>query len=426
MDGLLNFISYLSRRILIISFLFSACITKADSWQVLFYMDSSDGLSDMAFKNITDMMRGKPHDTIQFLVQLHAYEDKGLRYAVTEHGLQFLQEVTLSMNCKQDLIDGASWAFGNSQADHTLLILSNHGWGILDPQWSEEKQKWEAGADSLSNLCVIKRFCNGLDLTKIHARHHKGYMFMAQPRTYLNNQDMLDAFGAIQSTALSGKKIDVVAFDTCMGAMLEVGYELAPYASYLLGVQSCALKDGFDYQNVMAVLNGATNDPKTVAAGIVQGFDAYYAEHDEAGIYTFSALDLSYMNAVRQALDEVVAQILASPTCTALLSQAHQQAPRFCLWPMYTDPVAFCKILESLYQQSGDAVADGLANALNTFYAAVEQSVVARCSGKTVCNDAYGFAIYLPAAYEVYESYPQTLFAQQSQWLALLNVLCGD
>ena len=142
---------------------------SADTWRVLFYMDSSDGLSDMAFKNITDMVRGTPNDSIEFFVQLHAYHKAGLRYRITAAGLTFIEEVTLKDDIQQDLINATSWGFADNSADHTMLILSNHGFGILDPQWNENSQKWEFELDAMSAACTVKR--NRMDHT-----HHKGYM----------------------------------------------------------------------------------------------------------------------------------------------------------------------------------------------------------------------------------------------------------
>src|ERR1700722_358035 len=133
------------KHILLLSMLI-ACLSlplSADTWKVFWYMDSSDALSDMAIKNVTDMMRGKPNDMVDCVIQLHAYYEAGLRYHVTENGLEFLEEITLSGDSKKDLINAADWAFANNNADHTMLILANHGFGILDPQWNEVTKEWE-------------------------------------------------------------------------------------------------------------------------------------------------------------------------------------------------------------------------------------------------------------------------------------------
>jgi|SRR4030095_11652338 len=390
---------------------------SADTWKVLFYMDSSDSLSDMAIKNITDMIRGKPNDTVEFIIQLHAYYDAGLRYGVTENGLEFLQEITLSGDSKQDFIEAANWAFANNDADHTMLIMSNHGWGILDPQWNEETKEWEVDEGSLSQCgCLTKSI-------KEHKKH-RGFMFSTTPRIYLNNNELIDGLAVIQQNTLNGKKIDILAFDTCMGDMFEIAYLVAPYAHYLVGSQSCSLTDGFDYQGIMTVLNQGLSVRK-VAAGMVDVFDTYYSTHDNSGIYTHAALDLSRIYTVSKALDIFVNQLLKALTVAPVLVEARNKSPRFCLWPMYTDLIAFCKLVHeglSSMQPSDELCA--IEDALRDVYDSVSSLVVARCGGAATQGLAHGVAIYLPWS-AVESSYYATIFSQESRWVKLLELIAA-
>jgi len=395
---------------------------SADTWNIFWYMDSSDGLNDMAIKNITDMMRGKPNDTVNVRIQLHAYFDAGLRYHATQNSLEFLEAVTLTGNSKQDFIDAATWALADNDADHTMLIIANHGWGILDPHWNDITNEWEVDAGGLSNQCMIKRGCLN-NLVKEHKRH-RGFMFSVTPRVYLTNQDLVDGLAIIKADILHGKKIDILAFDTCMGDMFEIAYLVAPYADYLVGNQSCSLLDGFDYHGVMNVFNQGLT-PRNTSAGMVRVFDAYYGEHDASGIYTHAALDLSHIYAVSNALDAVVAQLLNMPELAPLFVQARNASPRFCLWPMYTDLISFCKCIEAELvnvQPSYDLSA--LQAALDNLYAVMPSLVVARCGGSTTQGLAHGVAIYLPPT-AVDASYYGTRFVHESQWVKLLELICN-
>lgn len=390
---------------------------SADTWKVFFYMDSTDDLNDMAIKNITDMVRGKPDDTVDFVVQLHAYYKAGLRYRVTSTGLVFLEETTLSGNCKQDFIDAATWAFASNTADHIMLIASDHGWGVLDPEWNEEAKEWQVGTDGLNNSCSIKR--SQLDERQQH-KNHKGFMFMVDPRAYLNNQDLTDVLSYIQNNLLGGKKIDIFAFDTCMGDMFELGYLIAPYAHYLVGNQSCSLKDGFEYQGIVKALNQGL-PPREMAKSMVQVFDAYYARYDTSGIYTHAALDLSQLPQASKALDMLISKILQRSDCKLLCSKAAEISPRFCMWPMYTDLIAFCKcVQEQLANEPSSEVMVDLQAAFTAFYQAMKPVIVARCGGSTTQGLAYGVAIYLPT-HSIDSSYYRTLFARDSLWIRLLQ-----
>ena len=395
---------------------------SAATWKVFFYMDSSDALSDMAIKNITDMVRGNPNDNVDFIIQMHAYFNAGLRYKVTSEGLVFLDEATLSGDGKQDFIDAARWAFANNQSDYTMLIMSNHGYGILDPYWNEETQKWETDTDAFCETCALKR-SHSIKWTELHKRH-KGFIFNNVSHTYLNNQDLIDSFEFIKNNVLNGKQIDIIAFDTCMGDMFEVGYQLAPYAHYLVGNQSCSLVDGFDYQGVIPVLNQGL-DPRSVAAGMVAVFDAYYNKNDSSGIYTHAALDLSIIQQASQALDAFIIPLLTMPDVAPLLIQATDASPRFCMWPMYTDLIAFCKGLEEQLSNTQAYNLFGLSSALQNFYATMQQLIVARCGGFTTQGLAHGVAIYLPSGV-IDNSYYSTLFARESQWINMLKMMVDN
>ena len=395
---------------------------SAATWKVFFYMDSSDALSDMAIKNITDMVRGKPNDTVDFIIQMHAYFNAGLRYKVTSEGLMFLDEVTLSGDGKQDFIDAARWAFTDNQSDYTMLIMSNHGYGILDPYWNEETQKWETYTDAFCETCSLKRSHNA-KWAELHKRH-KGFIFNNISHTYLNNQDLIDSFEFIKNNVLNGKQIDIIAFDTCMGDMFEVGYQLAPYAHYLVGNQSCSLVDGFDYQGIMPVLNQGL-DPRSVAAGMVTTFDAYYTKNDSSGIYTHAALDLAEIKTATQALDDLIINLLALPDIAPLLIQATDASPRFCMWPMYTDLITFCKRLEEQLAEAQTYDISTISPALQNFYTAMQQLIVAHCGGFTTRGLAHGVAIYLPSGV-IDNSYFSTLFARESQWINMLKTMVDN
>lgn len=411
-----------------------ACILSslplsAETWKLFFYMDASDNLADMAFKNVMDMVRGKPSEDVDLVMQVHAYGSKALRCRVTDLGLSFIEEVALSGNSKDDFIKAASWAFSHNTADHTMLIFANHGWGALDPSWNPETEVWEVAEMGLSNAtdatCALPSKSKKVDqeLQELH-KQHRGFMFNGDSHTYLNNHALAEGLAYVQNNLLQGGKIDIVAFDTCMGSMLEVATCVAPYARYLVGVQSCALLDGFDYQGFVAALNKGSSSRST-SVEFIDIFDAYYAEHDTAGIYTCAALDMACIDAVNEALNKVVVQLLHHAEYRSLCMQARDESPRFCLWPMYSDPVAFCKLVEAQCTAlSTPNERDSVVLAMHDFYTAVEQMVVTRCGGTTTEGKAYGFSIYLPSG-AIDSSYLTSSFAQSSQWINLLKRMCN-
>jgi|GEM_PF-1697206 len=446
-------------------------ILEAQSWHVFMYLDSSDNLNDMIIKNITDALKIPINDSVSFFIQLHAYDNIGLRYKITKDGLAFVDQVVLTGSDKQNFIDAATWGFANCVADNTMLVFGGHGFGILDPEWNALISEWQAGTAALSNSCSANQtesnnndlgnniclsnqvgMCsaessscssNNIEvgdqteacvlesnscsvkksmhrLYDTHCKQHRGFIFSLEPRSYLNNQDIIESLTIVVNKVLKGKKIDVIAFDTCMGGMLEVAYQLAPFTHYLVGNQVCALRDGFDYTNIMQALNQGPA-PRDLAKELVQIFDNYYITHDNKGIYAHTALDMSQVSAVCQALDDVVVSFLERSDAAALALKAHTMSPRFCLFPMYTDVVSYVKSLESLLLNNN--LTQELKDKMHDFYAQIQQFVVAHCAGTHSGGaGAQSCAIYLPT-YAIYDSYKNTLFAQQTQWIKLLQCI---
>jgi len=396
-------------------------ILSAASWRVFLYADSSDNLSDMLIKNIAEVIQGKPTDELEFYIQLHAYYQTGLRCQVTQHGLQVIEEIQLTGDNKQDFINGARWAFTDNTSNYTMLIISNHGWGILDPSWNEQTHEWQVYEAGLSNSCMINTSRTlAIELSEEH-KLHRGFLFTANPRTYLSNPRLFEGLQYIADTVLH-KKIDVLAFDTCMGDMLEIGYGAAPHVHYLIGNQSCSLLDGFPYKDITRALNKKPT-PRQLIKEMVHAFDMYYLQNDESGIYTHGALDLTYIEDTCKALDGVIQQLLAMPELATSLIKVCNNCPRFCLWPMYTDPIAWAHLIEQEIEdipESDTLIA--LKKALQNFYATIPSLLIARCGGFSTIGNAYGFGIYLPE-YDIDESYYTTDFAHEHQWIKFLEYM---
>jgi Clostripain family len=377
-------------------------LLHAATWRVFVYMDSSDGLSDMAIKNIADQMQSRMNDDVEFLVQLHAYEHTALRFRVAEKSLSLIEEVAITGASRQDFVDAATWAFSGHNYTHTMLIFWNHGWGIIDPHWSESLQQW------ISDNGTLGISCGTTPLFEAH-QDHKGFMFNAHYRTYLNNFDLIEALEDVKNKVIQ-KKIDILAFDTCMGAMFEIAYQFEPYADYLVGNPTCSLRDGFNYKTLGSLLT-RTATPKEVAIGMVSSFDQYYSIHDKDGIYAHSAFDLSKIYLMREKFDAVITDILDLPNTNALV-QASQQSPRFCLFPFYIDLISFFKNIEKK--------SPSLQVSVDNFCQTAQDFIIAHCSAPTLKDKLHGLAVYLPIG-AIDEGYQYTRFAQQSLWIQLLH-----
>ncbi len=417
--------NYIFFIVLILASLFFNPLT-AQSWRIFIYMDSSDDLSDMAIKNITDMMRGHPDDSVELLIQVHAYYHAGLRYRISKNNLHFIEEVTLSHNAYHNFIDAAGWAFKNNTSEHTMLILSSHGWGILDPVWNSKSKQWESIHNSSQHTCPIENIAGPCTLKRSlpdrivqEHKNHRGFMFNDNTQQYITNKKLIKSLAFITNTILNGKKIDILSFDTCMGAMVEIAYQCAPYANFLVGNQSCSLRDGFNYDPLINFITTQPT-PTQLATQMVEAFDSYYSKNDVTGIYTHAAVNLTLLHHMCEKFDILLSLLLEIPDIKSIFKQARNKTPRFCLWPMYTDMVAFITLVEEQLMQSKH-YKSSLQNAFNNFYENAFGMVIAHCGGFKSRNNAHGLSIYLPFD-AIDGSYYKTLFAKESQWLKVLQL----
>ncbi len=107
--------------------------------------------------------------------------------------------------------------------------------------------------------------------------------------------------------AVEGLGINLVAFDTCFGGLLEIGYELKNDVDYMIGSAGLSPATGWNYE---AVFNDFLSGEKTIenfSNAVVSNYKSMYSSVPNASI---AAMDLSKINNVKRSLD-TFAQTLA-------------------------------------------------------------------------------------------------------------------
>lgn len=131
---------------------------------------------------------------------------------------------------------------------------------------------WDHGGGSVNGICNDENF-NGDGL------------------------DMHELVSALESSPISGKKLEWIGFDACLMASAEVARLMAPFASYMVASEESEPGTGWNY----SFLNGIESD----ATGAVTGqriVDAYFDTFKDVDVgsmvLTMSCIDLSKMGKI--------------------------------------------------------------------------------------------------------------------------------
>lgn len=146
--------------------------------------------------------------------------------------------------------------------------------------------------------------------------HGYGWRGVCQDETNGNTLMPIDGLaGALMDAKAraKGKGVDIIAFDACHMATLEVAYELRGVASYMLGSQSMVPYDGLPYEMFVSELwSRPEMSPIELVTAVVYDYVEYYSSKwDYEHIMTYSqdfatiaALDLGKTAALGSAFAE--------------------------------------------------------------------------------------------------------------------------
>ncbi|MCK5023768.1 MAG: hypothetical protein KAS04_06330, partial [Candidatus Aenigmarchaeota archaeon] len=425
---------YMVRRVLLLCLLCTSMqIFSQSKWTLFVYMEASEELQHEALKNISDFTQAGVPEEVNVIVQVHTGGENSWLYKIEGKGIFLLDVVPLSPNARDNIIGSMRKVVDHYPAQHYGVVLWDHGFGILIPQYNSATNTWdvEPDGDNSFGACDLihveipeKKRGNRLDQIK-----YKGLLINGHAKSVMNNHDMVETFRVISEELLEGKKLDLCGMDCCLGAMIEHGYQLRHYVRYLVGSQDCELTDGWDYTTLMYHFIDGHIDPYQIAQDIVIDYGNYYEPIAPVGRYTQSAIDLERVEELKENLDRIVTcfrQCMSENPqfFKQLVREAREACIRFCQMPAYTDISHFYDNLLKLLENHG-LLHDGsypvqqLVQQLTEGKELVKQVVIANAVGKVNAH-AQGISLYFPL-YHIDSSYPDCMFARESSWLGFLQ-----
>ena len=246
------------------------------AWTVMVYMDADNDLEPFGIDDLHEMMNVGSSENLNIIVlidRIPGYSDESIPLLGNFSDAHLLKILPGSIEVIENLGEVnmgdpsiLSWFIDyvgkNYPAQNYMLDLWNHGHGVDGVAWDDSD-----GHDKL---------------------------------------ELQELASALNSGLLSSQigTLDLIGFDACLMASLEVAQAVEPYARYMLASEELEPGHGWDYTR-LAILDN-TSPASTIELGkeIINGFVSYAQRDGTSADITLSLIDL---NEVSDLIDDLTA-----------------------------------------------------------------------------------------------------------------------
>jgi hypothetical protein len=291
-------------------------------WTVLVFLNAKNNLEPFAFPNFQQMSSIGSTPEVKLVVEMgrpkkhysnqYGAWSKTLRFLVDKGTLpneaEAVQDLgSANMGDAQTLVDFVRWGREQYPAKRTMLVIWNHGQG------------WRAPAEE------------GIAVTEPAVPHagHRNVSNDDDTGDKLYNRAIQDALTAL----LGGTRLDVIAFDACLMAMVETAYALRNIGGVMVGSEELEPGNGWNYTRWLQPLVDAKGNVEATDLGrlLVRGMKDEYGDTDAT---TLSATDLNKVSALATAVSsfsDTAVPLLTSelPSFRAARSACKNYAPGY-------------------------------------------------------------------------------------------------
>jgi hypothetical protein len=406
-------------------------------WTILVFAAADNNLRDFAPRNQKQMSIVGSNDTVNMLmhmdIRLSGNKKMSRRYYIDKNNptpVEMAEKTAMDSGDPATLISACRWAIEEFPAEKYMLVLWNHGTGIIDPYGRRQfDTNFMFHYNAETNNFELDRTIGFIDL--IEALDDRGICWDDSTGNYLTNQKLEQALNEIVTNQLKGQKFDIIAFDACLMSMLEVAEITKRYAKIQVSSQEVEPGPGWKYDEALSIFNTPNPDKKDVAINIVNAFaKAYKPNGNHPGFidYTQSALDLAAIEDLEKNVNEL-ADILvrALESEKALVykniigtSRAKKNLTHF-NEPTYVDlHHLYINLLKNLREQfkSFDLLNMQLLRCLETGLVLIKKAVIHSVSGSNLPH-ARGISIFFPEK-RIHPSYKKANFAKNN-WINFLS-----
>jgi hypothetical protein len=264
--------------------------------------------------------------------------------------------------------DAVKWGFGSYPSRYKWLNISTHGMGFAGINYDDEPEQ---------SLNIIQ-------------------------------------FGQALKAGLQGQKLDMISFDACLMATVEVASELKDSSNIMVGSEDSTYYWGKGYYTTFSQFAGnvAAFNPSQVARGLVENVHDKNAENQAL---TISATDLTKVGRLETELDKLARALRqALPQHKDSIIRAVKASQEFHLGEgvPFRDINRVAALLKQHVQVPEIAA---ICDQINQVMYRQGVILFAR-QGRSQQGQGRGLSIYLPSEGEVSQTYRQTRFAKETQW----------
>lgn len=267
-------------------------------WTILNYSAADNNLYAYIYDDIASMEEVGSTGSVQLVTQLDHQGGGAYRFRIEKdrpeagHKADQIDSPVrqslgpINMSDPENLADFIEWGIKNYPAERYMLVIADHGKG------------WE-----------------GL----VQDESHKGWMSVPQLKQALS-----------QAQERTGRKLDVLGFDACQMASLEVASQIRDYASYMVASQAPEGREGWPYQHILAQaplreLHQAHLFKSDVESRMAVELVVNSAAAHQGVLPTMSALDLSKVGELEASVKELSEALERSGISGAELREARHQ-----------------------------------------------------------------------------------------------------
>lgn len=290
----------------ILTLLLSACqagnsdvkVQEPADWAIYWYLCGSDLESKhgAASLDIDEMLAMKLPEHVKVVIETggasgwknsKVKEDVLTRFVYDQNGLKKVGTKELSnMGEQETFSDFLSYCYEQHPAENSMVILWNHGGGVLGGVAYDEIY----GLDSLS-------------MTELQNAFSASFPETEQP------------------------VFDIIGFDACLMANIDTAKIISPYASYMIASQELEPGNGWNYTGILqAIASNPKITPEELGISVCDSFMDGCIKYKTEAEATLSLIDLKKAESLFEHFqtygDELFAQSLEDETLFASLGRA--------------------------------------------------------------------------------------------------------